>query len=328
MLVIGDVVGHDTVAAAAMGQLRGLLRGIAFRGGAGPAEVLGDLDRAMQGLTRLRWSSAGHPPPMVRDPAGTVTVLGGERFDLLLGVDPLTRRREEALLLPAGSTVLLYTDGLVEGRDVSLDDGMDLLRALFARLGDRPLEEMCGGLLEQLRPGASDDDVALVAIRLDGQRRGSRAQTLFVVSSRCQPWASDISAIRYRPRPPWLGSRPTAGSGGRVGASSQTSTSQARAVRWTRARTPPPPCRSALEAISSKASTTASSSSPATGSSGGAAAARPARSWARALGSWETCENSHCHPASAGGGAEEGHRSRAGSPPVTVPPGVLCPCVT
>jgi GAF domain-containing protein len=192
MLVIGDVVGHDTVAAAAMGQLRGLLRGIAFRSGAGPAEVLGDLDRAMQGLqvhtlataaiarfeqsdddrarglTRLRWSSAGHPPLMVRDPAGEVTVLGGERFDLLLGVDPLTRRREEDLLLTAGSTVLLYTDGLVEGRDVSLDDGVDLLRTLFADLGGRPLEEVCGGLLEQLRPGASDDDVALVAIRLDG----------------------------------------------------------------------------------------------------------------------------------------------------------------
>jgi serine phosphatase RsbU (regulator of sigma subunit) len=191
MLVIGDVVGHDTVAAAAMGQLRGLLRGIAFRGGAGPAEVLADLDRAMHGLhvhtlataaiarfeppdepagpgcTTLRWSSAGHPPLMVRDPCGEVTVLGGERFDLLLGVDPLTRRREQELRLRPGSTVLLYTDGLVEGRDIALDDGVDQLRGLFAELGGRPLEELCGGLLERLRPGVSDDDVALVAIRLD-----------------------------------------------------------------------------------------------------------------------------------------------------------------
>ncbi|GAB3362644.1 SpoIIE family protein phosphatase [Modestobacter lapidis] len=191
MLVIGDVVGHDTVAAAAMGQLRGLLRGIAFRGGAGPAEVLGDLDRAMQGLqvhtlataaiarfeqsdeeraqgvVRLRWSSAGHPPLMVHDPHGAVTVLGGERFDLLLGVDPRTRRQEQELLLAGGSTVLLYTDGLVEGRDIPLDDGVDQLRALFAELGGRPLEELCGGLVERLRPGGSDDDVALVAIRLD-----------------------------------------------------------------------------------------------------------------------------------------------------------------
>jgi serine phosphatase RsbU (regulator of sigma subunit) len=191
MLVIGDVVGHDTAAAAAMGQLRGLLRGIAFRGGAGPAEVLGDLDRAMrglqvhtlataaiarfeqsdeelaQGVTRLRWSSAGHPPLMLRDPDGEVTVLGGERFDLLLGVDPTTRRREQELVLRSGSTVLLYTDGLVEGRGIPLDDGVDQLRALFTELGGRPLDELCGGLVEQLRPGDSEDDVALVAIRLD-----------------------------------------------------------------------------------------------------------------------------------------------------------------
>jgi PAS domain S-box-containing protein len=192
MLVIGDVVGHDTVAAAAMGQLRGLLRGIAFRGAAGPAEVLSDLDRAIQGLqvhtlataaiarfeqtdeersrgvSRLRWSSAGHPPLMVLDPDGEVTVLGGERFDLLLGVDPSTPRREQELVLRGGSTVLLYTDGLVEGRGIPLDDGVDQLRALFAERGGQPLEELCGALLQELRPGDSEDDVALVAIRLDG----------------------------------------------------------------------------------------------------------------------------------------------------------------
>ena len=89
MLVIGDVVGHDTAAAAAMGQLRGMLRGIAYRDGAGPAAVLAELDAAIQGLgmgtmataaiarieqtpeeraagtTRLRWSNAGHPPPLL-----------------------------------------------------------------------------------------------------------------------------------------------------------------------------------------------------------------------------------------------------------------------
>ena len=192
MLVIGDVVGHDTVAAAAMGQLRGLLRGIAFRSGVGPVEVLGGLDRAMHGLqvhalataaiarfeqtereraegvTRLRWASAGHPPLMVLDPDGVVTVLGDERFDLLLGVDPFVQRREHELVLRCGSTVLLYTDGLVEGRDIALDDGVERLRAVVADLGRRPLEELCGGLLQELRPGGSEDDVALVAIRLLG----------------------------------------------------------------------------------------------------------------------------------------------------------------
>jgi PAS domain S-box-containing protein len=197
MLVIGDVVGHDTVAAAAMGQLRGLLRGIAFRGGAGPAEVLGDLDRAVRGLqvhtlataaiarfeqddedrvrgeTRLRWSSAGHPPLMVLDPDGIVSVLGAERADLLLGVDPAAARREHELVLSPGSTVLLYTDGLVEGRDEELDDGIERLRELLAELGPLSLAELCDGLVTRLRPGGSEDDVALVAIRLhraDGPR--------------------------------------------------------------------------------------------------------------------------------------------------------------
>ncbi|SDY18740.1 PAS domain S-box-containing protein [Modestobacter sp. DSM 44400] len=195
MLVIGDVVGHDTVAAAAMGQLRGLLRGIAFRGGAGPAEVLGDLDRAVHGLqvhtlataaiarfeaddeerrrgqTRLRWSSAGHPPLMVLDPDGAVSVLASERADLLLGVDPSAPRREHELVLSRGSTVLLYTDGLVEGRDEELDAGIERLRGLFAELGPRTLGELCDGLVTRLRPAGSEDDVALVAIRLHPEDR-------------------------------------------------------------------------------------------------------------------------------------------------------------
>jgi PAS domain S-box-containing protein len=189
MLVIGDVVGHDTAAAAAMGQLRGLLRGIAFRDGTGPAEVLGDLDRAMrglqvhtlataaiarfepdtddrrQGLTRLRWSSAGHPPLMVRNPDGAVAVLT-ERPDLLLGVDDTIARHEHELVLTSGSTVLLYTDGLVESRELPLDEGTARLGDLFAELGHRPLGELCDGLVAGLRPGGSEDDVALVAIRL------------------------------------------------------------------------------------------------------------------------------------------------------------------
>jgi serine phosphatase RsbU (regulator of sigma subunit) len=195
MLVIGDVVGHDTVAAAAMGQLRGLLRGIAFRGGAGPAVVLGDLDRAVQGLevhtlataaiarfeqddeqrrrgeTVLRWSSAGHPPLMVLDPDGVVSVLGTERADLLLGIDPSTPRREYERVLSSGSTVLLYTDGLVEGRDEDLDSGIERLRGLFAELGRLCLADLCDGLVSRLRPGGSEDDVALVAIRLHREDR-------------------------------------------------------------------------------------------------------------------------------------------------------------
>jgi serine phosphatase RsbU (regulator of sigma subunit)/PAS domain-containing protein len=190
MLVIGDVAGHDTAAAAAMGQLRSLLRGIATYSGAGPVEVLRGLDASMEtlqmkalataavarleqtleererGLTRMRWASAGHPPPLQLDADGTVTVLAPWAGDLLLGVDADARRRESTAVLGTGATVLLYTDGLVERRDADLDEGLARLTAALEELADRPLEELLDELLERLVQGRPEDDVALVAIRL------------------------------------------------------------------------------------------------------------------------------------------------------------------
>jgi PAS domain S-box-containing protein len=193
MLVIGDVVGHDTEAAAAMGQLRGMLRGLAYRAGVGPAQVLGDLDAAVQGLdmdtmataaivrieqtaeersagvNRLCWSNAGHPPPLVVHPGGRIEELAGERAELMLGVDPSTRRTETETTVARGTTVLLYTDGLVEGRDLSLDEGTARLAAALRELVDLPLPELCDALLTRLRPEGLQDDVALVALRLHPQ---------------------------------------------------------------------------------------------------------------------------------------------------------------
>ncbi|MDQ2729005.1 MAG: SpoIIE family protein phosphatase [Actinomycetota bacterium] len=190
VLVIGDVVGHDTEAAAAMGQVRGLLRGIAWYSGAGPAEVLSGLDAAMEGLavdttatavvarleqTRaesdrnvrvLRWSNAGHPPPLTVSPGRPVTVLDGVEPDLLLGIDARTRRVESTVTLKDGATVLLYTDGLVERRGQSLDEGIGLLRDTLADLADRPLDDLCDELLTRMLPERAEDDVALVALRL------------------------------------------------------------------------------------------------------------------------------------------------------------------
>jgi PAS domain S-box-containing protein len=195
MLVIGDVVGHDTEAAAAMGQLRGMLRGIAYREGTGPAAVLKDLDVAIEGLgmgtmgtaaiarieqtaderaaglSRVRWSNAGHPPPLVVHADGRIEELAGERAELMLGVDPGCRRTENVVTVRRGSTLLLYTDGLVEDRDLPLDEGMARLKALLAELGDLPLDDLCDALLDRLRPHGLQDDVALVAIRLHPQDR-------------------------------------------------------------------------------------------------------------------------------------------------------------
>ena len=193
VLVIGDVVGHDTAAAAAMGQLRGLLRGIATYSDAAPAEVLRGLDSSMttlqmrtlataavarfeqtpdeldRGVTRMRWANAGHLPPLVVNPDGTVAELASWTGDLLLGVDPDARRRESVVTLDRGSTVLLYTDGLIERRDADLDAGLVRLRDTLVELADRPLQELLDALLERLVDGRPEDDVALVAVRLHPQ---------------------------------------------------------------------------------------------------------------------------------------------------------------
>ncbi|MCA0145683.1 SpoIIE family protein phosphatase [Blastococcus sp. LR1] len=187
VLVIGDVVGHDTEAAAAMGQIRALLRGIAAYSDAGPAEVLRGLDAAMTqldvgtyataavarfepgaaGCTRLRWSNAGHLPLLVVEPGGAVHQVGSWRGERLLGSGTDAPRSESVLDLAPGSTVLLVTDGLIERRDSDLDVGMDLLRGVVTELAALPLPELCDELIDRLVSGRPDDDVALVAIRLD-----------------------------------------------------------------------------------------------------------------------------------------------------------------
>ncbi|WP_241037526.1 SpoIIE family protein phosphatase [Blastococcus litoris] len=186
-LVIGDVVGHDTAAAAGMGQLRGLLRGIAYDSADGPAAVLSRLDSAVEGLglgtmatvlvgrveeadgaTRLRWASAGHLPPVLTGPDGRTQLLTGGRPGLLLGVDPSTTRTEHVSPVEPGSTLLLYTDGLVERRDQVFDDGIELLGRVLTDLRDRPVEQLCDELLDRLLPERAEDDVALVAVRLRG----------------------------------------------------------------------------------------------------------------------------------------------------------------
>ena len=195
VLVIGDVMGHDIEAAAAMSQVRSLLRGIAYHSGEAPAAVLAGLDAAMAGLavgttatavvarleqdederrrdvTRLRWSNAGHPPPVLLTPDGTVTALSGLGHDLLLGIDPRSTRIDEEVALDRGSTVLLYTDGLVERRDQDFDAGLLRLREAIGELAEEDLDDLCDGVLARLLPERAEDDVALVAVRLHPQDR-------------------------------------------------------------------------------------------------------------------------------------------------------------
>jgi hypothetical protein len=128
-------------------------------------------DESERGITRMRWANAGHLPPLVVNPDGSVAELASWRGDLLLGVDDETMRRESVVTLDRGSTVLLYTDGLVERRDADLDAGLVRLRDTLIELADRPLDELLDEVLERLVQGRPEDDVALVAVRLHPQDR-------------------------------------------------------------------------------------------------------------------------------------------------------------
>ena len=193
VLVIGDVVGHDVEAAAAMGQIRTIMRTLGALDSDGPAAVVHQSEQVMAalqsgilatavvarleqteaerdlGLTRLRWSNAGHPPPAVIAPDGSVQLLTTDFTDVMLGVDPAAPRRESQMTLGRDAVVLLYSDGLIERRDQDLDHGLDRLQQTLVELAGRELNELCDELLTRMLPDDPGDDVALVAVRLHPQ---------------------------------------------------------------------------------------------------------------------------------------------------------------
>jgi PAS domain S-box-containing protein len=189
VLVIGDVVGHDVTAAAAMGQVRSAMRALAWGRSDRPAEVLEALDAlndavrftdfatvvcgvvetvdpADGGGALLRWATAGHLPPLVLEPDGHAHLLH-VRPDLVIGVprEGARNRTEHRTHLAPGATVLLYTDGLVERRSVALLDGLTALREQVARLAHLPLEDLCDALVAS-RAADQEDDIAVLALRL------------------------------------------------------------------------------------------------------------------------------------------------------------------
>ncbi|HEX2902609.1 MAG TPA: GAF domain-containing SpoIIE family protein phosphatase [Jatrophihabitans sp.] len=190
-VVIGDVSGHDIAAAAVMGRITPVLRSFVWdRPDESPAELLERLDRAMTALDvakltttalfhldqpvggdylagrRSEWSNAGHLPPLLITADGASFL--GQQPDPPLGITARAARRDFQLLLPAGSTLLLYTDGLVESRQRDLDAGLQQLRAFVSEQAALPLAELLDATLQEMVPGEFGDDVALVGVRLRG----------------------------------------------------------------------------------------------------------------------------------------------------------------
>ncbi|WP_308315847.1 SpoIIE family protein phosphatase [Streptomyces sp. CC228A] len=188
-LVVGDVMGHSMTSAAIMGQLRTTAQTLAGLD-LPPQEVLHHLDEQAQRLGenrmatclyavydpvahRITIANAGHPPPVLlhlggraevlRVPPGAPIGVGGVDFEAV------------ELDAPAGATLLLYTDGLVESRLRDVWAGIELLRERLAATAQLtgpdhspPLEALCDDVLDMLGPGDRDDDIALLAARFDG----------------------------------------------------------------------------------------------------------------------------------------------------------------
>src|ERR1700744_2956037 len=185
-VAVGDVVGKGAAAAAAMGQLRSAARALLLEGH-GPAQVLTNLDAFAQRIPDARcstvlcalidpadgtvcYSSAGHPPAILD--AGELDDPGGQRYELLEGAQsvPLAvvaglERPETTLTLPPGSTLLLYTDGLVERRGRSIDVGIKAAAAVLSNARGLRLAECAELITSELVDRAHDDDVAFLIYR-------------------------------------------------------------------------------------------------------------------------------------------------------------------
>ena len=126
-----------------------------------------DLSPIADGGATLRWSNAGHLPAVLLVPEGSPSLLTATSIDPPLGVRAGVVRHDHTRTLAAGSVMLLYTDGLIERRDRSIDDGIQELLNLAAALQGHNLDDLLDELLTQLiSEAAVGDDVALIAVRI------------------------------------------------------------------------------------------------------------------------------------------------------------------
>ncbi|TDB77471.1 SpoIIE family protein phosphatase [Micromonospora sp. KC721] len=176
LVAIGDVAGHSLHAATVMAELRHAMRAYAVEGHQ-PGVILDRLNELMRTLLRnelatlcvlllhpptgrVRMASAGHLPALINDD-GRVDFV--QQSAPLLGVRA-ERPSDLEFVLPPGATLVLYTDGLIERRDATIDEGLAALAACATRVDD-DLDRFCERLLVELAPQEIHDDVAVVAVR-------------------------------------------------------------------------------------------------------------------------------------------------------------------
>jgi serine phosphatase RsbU (regulator of sigma subunit) len=181
--VIGDIGGHGMRAAAAMAQTRSMLRALLYERRGSPSAVLTQLDRTLQAMAdtpittaclarlspagigwRLCWSTAGHPAPLLLLPGEPARYLDAEP-GLPLGVDLGAARADLQHQLPGGTTLVLFTDGLVEHHEHALDESLATLARIATEHASRPPARLCQALLDD-HPGDGSDDIAILALRL------------------------------------------------------------------------------------------------------------------------------------------------------------------
>ncbi len=230
-LVVGDVMGRGLRAAVTMGELRTAVRTLALLD-LEPAEVLERLDEIARGLggspyrrrgaspersaelaevylatcvyavydpvsRRCTFANAGHVPPVLVEPPGGPG--GGGEQPLLLDVrggvplgvggEPFEQTDVE---LPDGALLALYTDGLVESRGQSLDEGLRRLRGAL-RDADRPLEDVCDRVFASVEPRHGDDDIALLLARVQGLPRSAVGDWRLAPEARSVARARDLA---------------------------------------------------------------------------------------------------------------------------------------
>ncbi len=190
--IIGDVVGHDLTAAAAMAQIRNMLRALLYDRRTPPSLILDRLDDTLQAITQtpvttaclariesgddglcLHWSTAGHLPPLIVSADARTRYLEAEP-GVPLGVDTRLPRPDHSYPLAPGDTVLLFTDGLVEHPRHSLEAGLNTFAATAAAHAGLPLDELCRTLADR-HPSDGHDDLALLALRTPSAPRAPEA---------------------------------------------------------------------------------------------------------------------------------------------------------